>query len=65
MSGSYYDHCLCLLFLDEWSDGRIEHYPACPRHWRLFEDEYSIPRESAPVDVEQLRDGRLALSPST
>ena len=40
--------CVCLTFLgwddDEQPTGRVERFPDCPRHWRIFEDEYSIPR---------------------
>lgn len=48
------DFCSCALFLNEWGDGRIETFQDCPCHWRLFEDEFTIPRESAPVDPDEL-----------
>lgn len=50
------DFCICLVFLTEDGDGRLERYPGCPQHWRLFEDESKIPRESAPVDLDAFLD---------
>lgn len=46
------DHCVCVVFLTPDGVGRIERYESCPRHWRLFADEFKIPRESAPVELD-------------
>ena len=47
-----HDHCSCLVFLTDQPDGRVERYADCPRHWRLADDDYVIPRASAPVDLD-------------
>jgi len=48
------DYCTCAIFLDEWGDGRIEGFEDCPRHWRIYRDEFEVHRESQPVDVDEL-----------
>ena len=50
------NYCVCLVFLTDSADGRVERYESCPRHWRLFEDQFEIPRESAPVDLDAFLD---------
>lgn len=48
--------CVCLTFLtwddDDQPSGRVERYPDCPVHWRIAEDQPLIPRESAPVRLD-------------
>jgi hypothetical protein len=48
--------CACLVFLNGWSEGRIERYQDCPRHWRLVGDGDVIPRDSVAVDLDEFLD---------
>jgi hypothetical protein len=50
------DYCVCLVFLTENAVGRIERYESCPQHWRLSQDQFEIPRGSAPVDLDDFLD---------
>lgn len=49
-------HCVCLVFLAPNAVGRIERYESCPQHWRQFDGEFEIPRESTPVDLDDFLD---------